>query len=460
MQPIIDILGRDNVLSDPAATNRYLTDWRGRFTGQADAVVTPTTIEQIQQLVLQARKHGYFLTPQGGNTSLVGGATPLRDGRKNIVVSLEKMNRIIAIDPINRSAEVQTGVILAALQDQLAAERLQFPLQLTPRERVQIGGAIASNAGGLNVLRYGMMRDMVLGVEAVLGTGEIYRQMRPLRKNNLGLAVGELLLGSEGTLGIITSAQLRLFPKAPHQQIFWLGLPDFTAAQNIYQLASQHWPDGFTACEYMNRESLRVLRDFKPNLQEEFALRHPHYLLLQFEGESIQHLRELATTIAAKIPTGAEIFHTSRQHEAETIWSWRKSIPAAEKNQGYSVKTDLSLPLSAWPDFLSAAETALRQVEPDLQIVALGHLGDGNLHFNLRPKDIVWDNYDAYAKKFQAVIYPILDRLNGSPAAEHGVGQLRRDEATQFLDPAARSLMRRIKAVFDPDGIMNPGKVV
>lgn len=460
MQNLISLLGGDAVITDTAAMRPYLTDWRGRFHGQAEAIVLPATTEQVQKIIIAARQDNFFITPQGGNTGLVGGATPLNDGRRNVVISLERMNRIRAIDPINRSAEVEAGVILSTLQDQLAAQKLLFPLQLTPRERVQIGGALATNAGGLNVLRYGMMRHLTLGIEAVLGTGEIFRQMRPLRKNNFGLNLQELLIGSEGVLGIITTAQLRLFPKPQQQQILWLGVRDFNAAVAVYHAASAQFGNALTACEYMNRQSLTVLREHAPNLTEEFALRHPHYVLLQLEGDSIQHLREYAQFIIASLPSGSESFHSSRQHEADVIWSWRKSIPAAEKNQGYSIKTDLSLPLSAWADFMRLAEAALRVHEPAIQIVALGHLGDGNLHFNLRPPGIDFQNYDAWAKKLQAVIYPLLEQCSGSPTAEHGVGQLRRDDAAQFLDAQARSMMRRVKAVFDPDGILNPGKVV
>ena len=453
------IVGNDHVIDDREKMQPYLTDWRGRFHGSATAIVYPNSTLQIQNIVQICRDKKIAITPQGGNTGLVGAATPSAS-QKSIILNIARMNQLHPVDRNNQSVLVECGAVAKEVFNHADRSNLLFPLNLTPLDKVQIGGALATNAGGLNVLRYGMMRHLTLGVEAVLGNGEIYTHLQPLRKNNFGYAFHETLIGSEGTLGIFTRAQIRLFPKPIASVVLWIGFDDFESTLAFFHSAQSLCPYNISAFEYMNRESLRVVSEFPPKQMEPHKLKFSHYVLLQADSSDIGSLRTDMQRLVKTLPDESNFIIAGTTETADKIWHLRKSIAIAERAQGLSIKHDLSLPLSHWKDFMKQANKNLLQHWPEIQIIALGHLGDGNLHYNVAPVGLNAENYQEFADAINPVIFDLVLSKNGSPCAEHGVGLLRRAELKRYSDSSKIAIWQQIKRACDPDGIMNPDKVI
>lgn len=460
------LLGTDNVVVG-ADMAPYLTDWRERYSGEAEAVVRPGTTEEVSKIVLWCREHGFSIVPQGGNTGLCGGATPDQRGRQ-IVVSLTRLNRIRHIDSDNDTIEVEAGCILQSVQE--AAEQVGrlFPLSLAAEGSCTIGGNLATNAGGTQVLRYGNTRELCLGLEVVCADGQIWHGLRALRKDNTGYDLRDLFIGSEGTLGIITAATLKLYPLPVAQCTAMLTLNSLDDAVKTLSLARAGFGASLTGFEVMRRNCLEgVVRCFPEQRLpfDEAGLQSPWFALLELsDNESEAHARErfevvLGNAIEVGVVQDAVIAESVAQSKA--LWHLRESIPLSEKIFGKSVKHDVSIPVSSIPAFVEKTNALLQASFAGVEHVIFGHLGDGNLHYNVaRGTAYSEDELLAKQREIYQIVHDSVHAFHGSISAEHGVGQLKRDLLTRYKDPVELVLMHKIKQALDPDGVMNPGKVL
>ena len=459
-------VGEAHVLTDAAAAP-YLTDWRERYSGHALAVVRPGSTDEVAAVVRLCAEAGVPIVPQGGNTGLCGGATPDDSGR-SIVLSLQRMKRIRSIDLDNDTMEVEAGCVLQAVQQAAREAGRLFPLSLAAEGSCTIGGNLATNAGGTQVLRYGTMRELTLGLEVVTAQGDIWHGLRGLRKDNTGYDLRDLYIGSEGTLGIITAATLKLYPQPVARCTALLALASIDDAIAMLTRARHGFGAALTSFELMAGDCLKdVTRCFPqqhlPFDGESAAL--PWYALLELsDSESEAHARERFETILGEaIESGcvkdAVIAESIAQSNA--LWHLRESIPLAEKASGKSIKHDVSIPVSRMAAFVRDTNRALQQTFPGIRHVIFGHLGDGNLHYNVARGDD-WNETDLLAQQdaIFALVHDSVHAVGGSISAEHGVGQLKCDALVRYKDTVELALMRSVKQALDPHGIMNPGKVL
>ncbi|QBE66560.1 FAD-binding oxidoreductase [Pseudoduganella lutea] len=454
----------DNVLDAPAAMAPYLRDWRGRFTGSARAVLRPGSVDEVAQLVRLCAQERVPIVPQGGNTGLVLGSVPDASGDA-VVLSVARLNRIRALDPVNRTVTVDAGAILQHVQEAAAAAGCLFPLSLAAEGSCTIGGNLATNAGGTGVLRYGNTRELCLGLEVVTPQGEIWSGLRGLRKDNTGYDLRDLYIGAEGTLGIITGAVMKLYP-APRASITALAAlasPDH--ALRLLSLMQDRAGASLTGFELMSAFCLGLVAKHFPQLPRPFAATYPYYALLEISSsESEAHavaLLEGATSAAfdAGIVLDAAVAASVAQSRA--LWQLREHIPLAQAADGKNIKHDISLPVSSIARFIAHTEPLLQQAFPGFQLVCFGHLGDGNLHFNVAPPPGIGNEaFLANQAAVNRVVHDAVDAFGGSISAEHGIGALKRDELARYKSPVELNLMRAIKAALDPLGIMNPGKIL
>jgi len=453
------------LILDPVDMAPFLTDWRKRYSGAAQAVVQPDTVDDVAAVVSWCASHRIPIVPQGGNTGLSGGATPDSSGQA-IVVSLARLRRIRALDPINQSITVEAGCILADLQRAAAEAGRLFPLSLAAEGSCTIGGNLSTNAGGVQVLRYGNARELCLGLEVVTAEGEIWDGLRGLRKDNTGYDLRDLYIGAEGTLGLITAATLKLFPMPAGQVTVLVAVADPHAALALLERAQRRLSATLTAFELMSDLCIRLVEHHFPDCRLPFASRSPYYVLLECshpENESaarasLEALLEEA--FDASLITEAVLAASIAQSRA--LWALRENISEAQGAEGKNIKHDVSVPISQIASFVDTAGAALARAYPGVRPVVFGHLGDGNLHYNVSP---------AHGDRDEAAFLALQDDINrivhdevvaqrGSISAEHGLGQLRRDEAARYKSKVEIALMRRIKQALDPLGIMNPGKVL
>ncbi len=445
----------------------YLADWRGRYSGRALAVVRPASTDEVAAVVRLCASAGVPIVPQGGNTSLCGGATPDDSGRA-VVLSLQRMNRILGIDPANDTMDVEAGCVLQSVQQAAREAGRLFPLSLAAEGSCTIGGNLATNAGGTQVLRYGSMRELTLGLEVVTAQGDIWHGLRGLRKDNTGYDLRDLFIGSEGTLGIITAATLKLYPQPVARCTALLALASIEDAIAMLARARHGFGASLTGFELMAADCLNdVVRCF-PQQQLPFegkAAALPWFALLELsDSESEAHARErfeavLGEAIASGCVADAVIASSTAQSNA--LWHLRESIPLAEKQSFKAIKHDVSLPVSKMAAFVEDTNRALQQAFPGIRHVIFGHLGDGNLHYNVA-RDGDWTD-DALLAQQDAVFTLVHDRvraMGGSISAEHGIGQLKRDALVRYKDPVELALMHSLKRALDPQGILNPGKVL
>ena len=460
------LVGAANVITGDDAQG-YLTDWRGRYSGSALAVVRPGSTQEVADVVKWCGRHQVPIVPQGGNTSLCGAATPDDSGRA-VVLSLARLNSVREVDTDNDTMVVEAGCILQTVQQTARDVDRLFPLSLAAEGSCTIGGNLACNAGGTQVLRYGNARDLVLGLEVVTAQGEIWHGLRGLRKDNTGYDLRDLFIGSEGTLGIITAATLKLFPLPVAQCTALVGLQSVEAAVSLLSIARKGFGPALTGFELIAGNCLRLVTHHFPQQRMPFdgpSAALPWYALLELsDSESADHARERFETVVgdaieAEVVVDAVIAENISQSKA--LWHLRESIPLAEKEQGKSIKHDVSVPVSSMADFVRTTNEAIQARFPGLEHVIFGHLGDGNLHYNIA-RGTAFSEDDLLGR--QDAIYDIVHRsvhhFHGSISAEHGVGQLKRDLLDQFKDPVEMKLMRLLKQTLDPHGIMNPGKVV
>lgn len=461
---LCEIVGEANFLTEQADLAAYELDWRGRYQGYARCVVRPASVEEVSAIVTACAEEGVPMVPQGGNTGLVGAGVPREHGHE-VVVSLSRLNRILAVDVANDTITAQAGCTLLAVQEAAKQAGRLFPLSLASEGSCQIGGNLAANAGGVQVLRYGNMRELTLGLEVVMPDGRIWNGLRGLRKDNTGYDLKQLFIGSEGTLGIITAAVLKLFPMPRSRAAAWVALPDAKAAIGLLALTRAHAAEQLSAFELVGASAYDLLMQHVSGVVAPLTAPSPWYALIELADSrpdgAIQPLLEdvLGMALEQGLVTDAALAASEAQIEA--LWNLRENIPEAQKIEGVSIKHDISLPVSRIPEFLHAAELALAEHFGTVRIAAFGHVGDGNLHYNLS-RYSAGENpaFIAQSAEVNRVVYDLVASLGGSISAEHGLGQLKREEVRRYKPAIEFEIMEGIKKIFDPAGLMNPGKLL
>ena len=463
LEALARIVGDAHVLTDPQVIASYLEEPRGLYRGKALALVRPADTREVAAVVAYCNQARIALTPQGGNTGLVGGQTPDDSGRE-IVLSLRRLNRIREIDPLADAMIVEAGVTLAEAQAAaLGADRL-FPLSLASEGSCTIGGNLSTNAGGVAVLAYGNARELTTGIEVVLADGRIVEALSKLRKDNTGYDLKNLFIGAEGTLGIITAAALKLFPRPRSRATAFIGLADPSSALALLRLARERIGQGVTSFELMPRIGVEFSLAYRSLLRDPLAQRHAWYVLIEIASQIEGGLDDAMTDfLGAALELGliedASLAASLDQRDA--FWAIREDLSDAQKPQGGSIKHDVSVPVGAVPTFIDEASAAVEAFMPDARVVAFGHLGDGNIHFNVsQPVGADKDAFLAQWSAMNVVVHDIVARHSGSISAEHGIGRLKRDLLAHTKNPVALDLMRKLKATLDPNGILNPGKVL
>jgi len=463
IRTLADLLGADQVLTSAADMSAYLADWRGRYRGAATCVVRPASTAAVAAVVRACAEAAMPIVPQGGNTGLCGAATPAGDGHA-VVVSLTRLNRVRQIDTANNTMTVEAGCVLATLQAAAAQAGRLFPLSLAAEGSCQIGGNLSTNAGGVQVLRYGNARDLTLGLEVVLASGEIWDGLRGLRKDNTGYDLKHLFIGAEGTLGIITAAVLKLFPLPRANATAWLAIASPAAAVRLLADLQARFASTLTACELVSDVALGLVRQHIPGPHPALSASPWHLLIELSAGGDEGELREalgalLAEALASGTISDAVLAQSGEQ--ARRLWAMRENIGEAQRIDGLSIKHDVSVPISRIPEFVERADQALTEAFPGLRIVTFGHIGDGNLHYNQSQAAAGLNAaFLAAQPAVNRIVHDLVDELGGSISAEHGIGQLKRDELRRYKSPVEIEMMRAIKRVLDPQGLMNPGKVL
>ena len=454
-------VGVNNVLTDEAAAP-YYADWRGRYSGIALAAVFPADTQQVSTVVALCAQRNIAIVPQGGNTGLCGGSVPIESGAQ-VVLNLSRMKRIRALDPINYTMIVEAGCTLAEVRAAAEQANRFFPLGLTAvAEHCEIGGNISTNAGGVGVLRYGNARDLVLGLEVVLPDGRIWDGLRSLRKDNTGYDLKHLFIGAEGTLGIITAAVLKLVPRPQSTATACIAVRDPDAAVALLAHLRSSCGDKISAFEIISRSSLELVFQHIPDTHEPLPAQHAWIVLTELTDTLPAPLdgglREALQSFGAGI-VDSQV--STDQEQADAWWKLRKNISEAQKREGLSIKHDVAVPVSRVAEFLERADAALLKAHPGIRIVAFGHMGDGNIHYNTSMPDPKQNmQFIAQSEGVNHIVYDIVYELHGSISAEHGLGQLKREEIRHYKSALELELMRSIKQALDPHGLMNPGKVV
>lgn len=460
------LLGPKGVACDEDALAPWLTDWRGRYSGRALALASPASTQEVAALVKLCANHGIPIVPQGGNSGMAGGATP-DDSGEAILLSLRRMNAIRSFDAEAGQCVCEAGVILQTLHEAADQANLRFPLTLGGKGSATIGGLVSTNAGGTQVLRHGTMRAQVLGIEAVLADGSVFDSLTALKKDNRGFDLKQVLIGSEGTLGIVTAATLRLLPAASARATAWVGLPSITGARALLQHVDRAMGDTLEGFEVVPDQCLDSVLDHLPDARPPLEQRHAWNALIECAASNDDNdaLREqleqtLAAAMEADLLDDAAIAASEAQSEA--FWLLRDSISAAERALGPAVQHDISVPVEKMPEFILAAIPAIESAFAGVRGVAFGHLGDGNVHFHiLAPQGATpgeWEEDEG--KKISARVHDLVTQWGGSISAEHGIGQMKVDELARLGDPVVLAMMRSVKQALDPQGLLNPGKLL
>jgi FAD/FMN-containing dehydrogenase len=457
------LLGADSVLTDAADTERYLVDHRRLYRGSALAVVLPRNVGEVAAVVAWCNQHRVGLVPQGGNTGYCGGATPDESGRQ-VVLSLQRLNRIRAVDTANFSLTAEAGCVLASVQQAAAAVDRFFPLSLGSEGSCQIGGNLGTNAGGLNVVRYGMTRDLVLGIEAVLPDGQVLNGLKSLRKDNTGYDLKSLLVGSEGTLGVITAATLKLWPAMRSSATALVAIAKPADALSLLGLLKARAGERLSSFELLPRIAIELTARHISGVTDPLSAVYPWYILCELTSAADEPLSELLQqalqdAFERSLLLDAALATSERVRAA--FWRLRESVPEAQRHAGVSLKHDISVPVAALPQFIDAASLWVDTHVSDGVLVCYGHAGDGNLHFNIncieRERS---EAFLAQEPQIRRAIHDLVAQFNGSISAEHGIGRLKREELQRYASPVALATMRAIKQALDPNGIMNPGKLL
>jgi D-lactate dehydrogenase (cytochrome) len=457
------IVGGKYAITDPAEQESYLIEGRGLYHGRTPMVLRPGSTAEVSAILKLANETNTAIVPQGGNTGLVGGQVPHESGTE-IVVTLTRLNRIREVDPSSNTMTCEAGVVLAQAQEAAEAADRLFPLSLGAEGSCTIGGNLATNAGGTGALRYGVARDLALGLEVVLADGRVWNGLNKLKKDNTGYDLKNLFIGAEGTLGIITAAVLKLFPRPRAVETAFAGVPSPAAALGLYDLAREKAGDMITGFEFMPRLGMEFLLDHLPGARDPLVAPHPWYVLVEL---SSQASKGLAAVMQDLLVEGAQhgfvedAVIAANLEQANIFWHLREALADVQKFAGGSIKHDVSVPVSAVPDFIAEASTAAQALIPGSQPVPFGHLGDGNVHFNItQPAGADKTAFLARWEEMNVAVHAVAAKFGGSISAEHGIGRLKRDLLPGVKDPVALDLMRALKRTLDPKGILNPGKVL
>ena len=469
IESLKSIVGADQVLVDAHDTAPYLTDWRRRFVGRALAVVRPANAEEVAQVVKLCAQARIAIVPQGGNTGLVGGSTPDASGTA-IVLSLQRMQRVRAVDPLNNTLIVEAGAILHNVQQAAREAGRLFALSLAAEGSCTIGGNLSTNAGGTQVLRYGNARELCLGLEVVTPAGEVWDGLRGLRKDNTGYDLRDLYIGAEGTLGIITAACLKLYPLPKAQATALVAVRDVEAALALLDLAQGRCGPTLTAFELFSDFCLGLVEKHFPPQRSPFAERHAQYVLIELsDHEDEAHANaQFDALMQAAFDAGliADAVIAQSMAQSRALWTLRESISEAQAAEGKNIKHDIAVPISRIAEFIRATDALLQQAHPGVRMVTFGHLGDGNLHYNVSPalgadgRCEPEAEFLAKQSRIYGIVHDQVHAYRGSISAEHGIGRLKRDELLRYKSPVELGLMRTIKRALDPHNLMNPGKVV
>jgi FAD/FMN-containing dehydrogenase len=458
------IVGAQHVLTDGDLT-AWEQDWRKRMRGRALAVVRPASTAEVAQVVRACVQAGTSIVPQGGNTGMVVGSTPDESGTQ-VVLSLTRMNAIRSIDADNLTMTVEAGCVLQAVQE--AAEKAGFfyPLSLAAEGSCTIGGNLATNAGGTQVVRYGNARELCLGLEVVNAQGEVWNGLSGLRKDNTGYDLRDLFIGSEGTLGVITAATLKLYPMPSATLTAWAAVPSVEEAVKFLGIAHRELGAGLTGFEMMGQFALSLVVKHFPKMRVPFQAESPFCVLVEnSDHESEEHARaQFERLLEAAMEEGCvtDAVVAENLTQAQQLWHIRESIPLAQAEEGLNIKHDISVPVSRIPEYCRATDTLLRAAIPGVRLVNFGHLGDGNLHYNVQAPE--GGDAPAFLREWETkvntIVHDSVQKFGGSISAEHGIGSLKVDKLPHYKDPAALSMMRAIKRALDPENLMNPGRVI
>ncbi|MFC3173462.1 FAD-binding oxidoreductase [Novosphingobium bradum] len=460
------LLGPRGLTSDPDLVAPWLTDWRGRFTGRALALASPGSTAEVAALVRLCADHGVPIVPQGGNSGMCGGATPDASGGA-LLLSLRRMDAVRQLDREARRITCEAGMILENLHHAADAAGLRFPLTLGGKGSATVGGLISTNAGGTQVLRHGSMRALVLGIEAVLADGSLFSALTPLKKDNRGFDLKQLLIGSEGTLGIITAATLALVPAVAERIAVWCAVPSVQVARQLLLHCEQALGPALEGFEIMPHASLAAVLAYLPAARAPLAGDHAWHVLIEATADAagaaaLRPTVEEAMTAAFAARLVEDAAFSANESQAEAFWTLRDSVAPAERAKGPAVQHDISVPVERMADFIDHAAPAIEAAFPGVEAVAFGHLGDGNVHFHvIAPpgvEGVAWQ--EGPGKKISAQVNDMVTAWGGSISAEHGIGQLKLGELERLGDPVALALLRRIKQALDPKGLLNPGKLV
>ena len=457
-------VGAGNVFTEEHDTAAYSNDWRKRYYGKPLAVVRPGSTAEVSAVVGLCAKERVAIVPQGGNTSLVGGAVPDASGRQ-VVLSLARMNKVRAVDTLNNTLTVEAGVVLANVQKAAEEANRLFPLSLAAEGSAMIGGNLSTNAGGIAVLRYGNARELVLGLEVVLADGSIWDGLRGLRKDNTGYDLKHLFIGAEGTLGVITAAVLKLFPLPVARMAALVAVDNPDRALSLLELAQSRLGERLTGFELFSDFCIGLVLKHYPACTWPLPERHPHYVLIEVselrsEAVARESLEELlGEAYEAGLVRDAAVAQSIAQ--SRDFWALRENISEAQAHEGKNIKHDVSVPISRIGEFIRNSDAALTKAFPGARLVTFGHLGDGNLHYNLSPPEGEDpERFMGQLERVNLIVHDEAVRLGGSISAEHGLGQLKRGEIRRYKTELELDMMRRVKAALDPHGLMNPGKLL
>jgi FAD/FMN-containing dehydrogenase len=462
-----ELLGAGAVLTQPTDVAAHVEDWRGRYRGPVTAVVLPSSTEQVSLVVRICVRHGVPVLPQGGNTSLSGGAVPPADGTPPVVVALQRLRRIRSIDAANNTMTVDAGCVLATVQEAAVAAGRLYPVSLGAEGSCLIGGTIATNAGGTGVLRYGNTRDNVLGLEVVLPDGTVWDGLYALRKNNTGYDLKHLFIGSEGTLGIVTGAVLKLHPLPTAHAMAWLSVASPQAALDLLAVMQSRCGPQLSAFELLDENQIRLVLEQVPDRRCPVDDRSRWHVLIELSdtGDAAALDARLEAALAPALESGLVVDAVVAASGAQRaqFWEFRHSVSEANKKAGVGLTSDTAVPVSAVPAFIAAATAAVREIVPDLPVVIVAHLGDGNVHFIPFFSFAAWDalgDQDATARAVRRAVNDVAASLGGTFSAEHGVGQTLVREMARYKPPAELALMQAVKRALDPAGLFNPGRLL
>ncbi len=458
------VVGAKGLIREPAEMEPYLEEPRGLYRGRGRCVIRPASTEEVAEVVRLCAEAGVAIVPQGGNTGLVGGSIPF-EGGDEVVLSLGRMNRVRAVDPVNDTITVEAGCILQQVQEAAENANRLFPLSLGAEGTCQIGGNLSTNAGGIQVLRYGNMRALVLGLEVVLPDGRVWDGLRSLRKDNTGFDLKQLFIGAEGTLGVITAAVLRLFPRPKDKTTAFAAVRDVAAAVDLLGRVRQATGDAVTSFELMSRFALEIAVKHVSGVTDPLSAPHPWYVLVELWSEAANAaLREALEEVLAQAHEDGLVLDATlaaSEGQAQDFWRIREAIVEAQKFEGASIKHDVSVPISAVADLVARASAAVLDMAPGARPVPFGHVGDGNIHFNVsQPPGMDGQAFLDRWDEVNRVVHDIVVDLGGSISAEHGIGRMKIAENLHYKSPVEIDLMRKVKQALDPGNLMNPGKVV